>query len=393
MAQYDLVIKGGRVLDPARGASGVDDIGIQGGRIRSVSGAIPLSEARKVIPAEGRVVVPGLIDMHCHPGAIDKGTLHPDEIGIHAGVTTLCEGGEAGAGNFHPLLEHEIRHSVTDMFCFLNFAVAGLAGFPQPEICQENDINPALTRQVVEENRAFIKGIKLRVIAPMAESMGMKVVEAAKQLASDLHLPLVLHIGEGRQRRPGDTIDDFVRQTVKLLESGDVLSHFLTWEAGGVISSEGFVSEELLKAQKRGVVLDACMGASHFSFSIARHAVAQGVLPTVISTDMNAANMQVVQSLPVAMSKLLNLGIPLEQVVAMTTANPARVLGEDACRGTMKPGMAADITILEVVKGEFLFSDGKGGDTLEGDRLIEPRLVIKNGRETPVMSRYQLTSG
>jgi len=393
LAQYDLVIKGGRVVDPARGASDVDDIGIQDGCIRSVSGSIPLSEARKVIPAEGRVVVPGLIDMHCHPGTIDKGTLQPDEIGIHAGVTTLCEGGEAGAGNFHPLLEHEIRSSVTDMFCFLNFAVAGLAGFPQPEICQENDINPVLTRQVVEDNRAFIKGIKLRVIAPMAESMGMKVVETAKQLASDLHLPLVLHIGEGRQRRPGDTIDDFVRQTVELLESGDVLSHFLTWEAGGVISSEGLVSEELLKAQKRGVVLDACMGASHFSFSIARHAMAQGVLPTVISTDINAANMQVVQSLPVAMSKLLNLGIPLEQVVAMTTANPARVLGEDACRGTMKPGMAADITILEVVRGDFLFSDGKGGGTLDGDRLIEPRLVIKNGRETPVMSRYQLTSG
>lgn len=335
---HDLLLKGGHVIDAAQGINGVNDIAVKDGKISAMGKDISVSEARKVIPAANRVVTPGLIDMHCHPGSIDLGTVEPDDIGIYSGVTTLCEGGEAGAGNFYSLLKHEIGPARTDMFCFLNFALTGLAGFPQPEISDENDINLEITRKVIEENRDVIKGLKLRLLQPLARGMGIKVVETAKKLALEMHLPLVIHIGESRSRRPGDIIDDFNRSAVSLLDKGDVIAHFMTWEAGGLILPDGTIFPELIEAQKRGVILDACTGRTHLGFSIARHAIQQGLLPTIISTDINAANISIAQSLLVTMSKFLNLGLDIAQVIGMTTSNPADVLGEAAGGEPLKQG-------------------------------------------------------
>jgi dihydroorotase len=385
---HDLLFKGGHVIDPAQGINGVNDIAVKDGKISAIGKNISIADARKVIPAANRVVTPGLIDMHCHPGSIDLGTVEPDDIGIYSGVTTLCEGGEAGAGNFYSLLNHEIGPAKTDMFCFLNFALTGLAGFPQPEIIDENDINIEITRKVIEEHRDVIKGLKLRLLQPLARGMGIKVVESAKKFALEMRLPLVIHIGESRKRLPGDIIDDFNRSAVSLMDKGDVISHFMTWEAGGLILPDGTIYPELIEARKRGVILDACTGRTHLSFSIARHAIEQCFLPTVISTDTNASNISTVQSLLVTMSKFLNLGLNIEQIISMTTSNPAEVLGETGTRGSLKPGMPADISVIEIVKGDFIFSDGKGGGILNGDRLIEPRLVLKNGIEMPCLSRY-----
>jgi dihydroorotase len=175
-----------------------------------------------------------------------------------------------------------------------------------------------------------------------------------------------------------------------MLDTGDVLAHFMTGEAGGMILPNGTIYPELAAARDRGVILDACTGRTHLSFKAAQHALEQGIAPSVISTDTNASTLSDVQSLLVTMSKFVNLGLSVEQVVAMTTANPARMLGEQERRGSMKPGMPADVTVLEVIEGDFLFSDGKAGNTLKGRQLIEPRLVIKNGRMRPCLSRYRL---
>ena len=185
-------------------------------------------------------------------------------------------------------------------------------------------------------------------------------------------------------------MDDFSRAAVSLLEKGDILSHYLTWEPGGMILRDGTVYPELEAAQKRGVVLDACNGMNHLSFSIARIAFAKGFIPAVISTDMATMGVLVLQSLPVVMSKFLNLGLSLDQVIEMTTLNPSKALGEEGKRGTLKPGVKADITVMELLEGDFLFSDGNGRESMRGKVLLEPRMVFKGGEAMPAYSRYHI---
>jgi len=386
---YDLLLKGGEVIDVMQGIHGRQDVGVKDGKIATVEQNIDESRARKVIPVNGRLVTPGLVDLHCHPteGLIQIGVAS-DQIGLDSGVTLLCDAGSAGASNFHTVRRFIVGSSRTDMFFFLNLATTGIVRMP--EILQEHDIDTEWSKQVVEENRDLIKGIKLRAIQPLAESVGIRAVEIGKKLATDLKLPFMMHIGWPRERVANDLMDDFTRAAVKLMEKGDILSHFMTSEAGGLILPNGNVFPEMWEAQKRGVIFDSCHGRRHFSFTVARHALQQGLLPTVISTDLATRSMPFVQSLMVTMSKFLNLGLTIGQVVEMTTINPARALGEEARWGSLKPGMPANITVMEIVEGEYLFSDGKGGNSLQGSLLLEPRLVLKRGVEYACCSRYYI---
>jgi dihydroorotase len=200
----------------------------------------------------------------------------------------------------------------------------------------------------------------------------------------------MMHIGETRKRVPKDKMDDFSRAAVSLLEKGDILSHYLTWEPGGMILKDGTVYPELEDAKRRGVVLDSSHGLNHISFIVARKAIEKDLLPTVISTDMASMVLPAAQSLPVVMSKFLNLGLTLDQVIEMTTTNPAKALGEEKKRGSLKPGYMADITVMELMQGEYIFCDGHGGERMDGNLLLEPRMVFKEGKEMPAYSRYYI---
>jgi dihydroorotase len=385
---YDLLLKGGEIVDSSQGVHGVGSLAIQNGRIASVGKDIP-GEAKEVWDVEGKIVTSGLIDIHCHPVAgFLKIGVPADETGVDMGVTLQCDAGSSGAANFDTMRRLVMGSAKTEMFCFLNLATTGLV--KMPEILTKHDFDIEYSKSVVEANRDRIKGIKIRAIEALAEGVGIGAVEAAKKLAKDLHLPLMVHIGEARKRLPKDKLDDFSRAVVSLLERGDILSHYLTWEPGGMILMDGTVYPELEEARKRGVILDSCHGLNHFSFTIARHAIAQGFLPTVISTDMATLGRPAVQSLPVVMSKFINVGLGVDQVVEMTTVNPARALGEETERGSLKPGMKADITIMELVKRDVIFSDGNGLERLRGEVLLEPRMVFKAGKAMPAYSGYRL---
>jgi dihydroorotase len=386
---YDLLLKGAQVVDPAQGINGVRDVAVNDGRIAAVEESIAGSEATKVIPLSGKIVTTGLIDLHCHAanGFIPSGVT-ADEIGLDSGVTLLCDGGTAGPGNFYTFRRFIMERARTDMMCFLNFGKAGFVILP--EIRYEHDFDQELTRIVAQDNRDVIRGIKIRLTEPLASGIGIKAVEKAKKLAVELGLPLVFHIGEPRDRVAGEIMDDFTRASVRLLDKGDVISHFMTWEAGGLILPDGTVYPELLEARKRGVILDSCHGFNHFSLSVARAALEQGILPTVISTDMTTGSVSTVQSLVVTMSKFIGLGLTVDQVIEMTTVNPAKALGEESRRGSLKPGMPANITVMEIVKGDYLFADGNGRGSMRGNRLLEPRLVLKAGVERPCHSHYSI---
>jgi dihydroorotase len=388
---YDLLLEGGNLIDPSQGIDKRCSVAVKEGKIAAVAEEIDAATARETFSLEGKIVTPGLIDLHCHPvaGFWSQG-VPADETGLETGVNLLCDAGSAGCANFEALRRLVIERARTDVICFMNLSATGL--IRMPEIVSKHDVDIDKSKEVVEANRSFIRGIKVRAIQAFADGLGMKGMEMAKRLADDLKIPLMVHIGETRRRVTKDPMDDFSRGTVSLLENGDILSHYLTWEPGGMILMDGTVYPELDSAKRRGVVLDACHGMNHFSFTIARHAIERALLPTVISTDMSITGFHVLQSLPVVMSKFLNLGLRLTQVIEMTTVNPARALRKEERVGSLKVGRDADITVLEQVRGEYLFGDGTAGDSLKGEVLLEPRMVLKTGKPMPAYSRYHLPS-
>jgi len=383
----EILLKGGLVIDPSQGIHKKGSVAIQDGKIAAV-GEDP-SEAEKVFDMEGKIITPGLIDIHCHPAAgFSWLGVPPDEIGLNSGVTLVCDGGTSGAANFEALRLFIVERAKTDIFCFLNLSSTGIIKIP--EIWCEQNIDVESSKQVIEANPDIIKGVKIRAVQSVADGLGIRGIELAKKLAKDVNLPLMMHIGETRSRVPGDKMDDFSRAAVSLLEKCDILCHYLTWEPGGMILKDGTVYPELEAARKRGVVLDSCHGLNHFSFTVARHAIAKGLVPTVISTDMASMVLPAAQSLAVVMSKFIHMGLSLDQVIEMTTINPAKALGEEKKRGSLKPGMSADITVMELTKGDYTFCDGTGGEIIPGEELLEPRMVFKAGQWMPAYSRYHI---
>jgi dihydroorotase len=386
---YDILLKDGEIIDLSQGLRAPGSVGIREGKIAAAGPGVSDPTAKAVFDLRGKIIAPGLIDLHCHPAHGFAALGVPvDEAGVHTGATLLGDGGSSGAANFNAFRRLVVQPAKTEVICFLNLAKAGL--ITMPELHTLHDIDLELSRSVAEANRDLIRGIKIRAIQPLAEGLGLKGIETAKKLAASLGLPLMMHIGETRDRMEKDPMDDFSRSAVTLLDRGDILSHFLTWEPGGMILGDGTIYPELDAARKRGVYLDSSHGMNHFSFVVARHALAQGFLPSIISTDLSANNSSVTQSLPVIMSKFLNLGLTLDQVIEMTTLNPARAIGEEGRKGTLKVGAPADITVMELVKGDYLFSDGKGRGSLRGTLLLEPRMVLKKGEMRPAYSRYQV---
>lgn len=386
---FDILLKDGVIIDSSQGIHFEGSVGIRDGKICDVGENLSEGQAKKVFDMRGKIVTPGLIDVHCHPTAgFREGGVPADEVGLNSGVTLLCDGGSAGPANFEAMRLFIIERARTDIVCFLNLSTTGLLNIP--EICSEHDVDIDKCRRVIEAHADIIKGVKIRCIQALADSLGIKAVESAKKLAGDFRLPLMMHLGAKRRRVSNDKMDDFSRTAVSLLEKGDILSHYLTWEPGGLILKDGTVYPELTAARERGVFLDSCHGLSNFSFAVARLAIAQGLIPSIISTDMGANGLPATQSLAVVMSKFINMGLTVDQVIEMTTINPAKALGEESSRGSLKPGIAADITVLELVKGDYRFSDGLGGEMMRGDRLLEPRMVFKGGEVMPAYSRYHI---
>ena len=386
---FDVLLRNAEIIDPSQEMHGKGSVAVKDGKITWIGKTIPDIGAKKIFDMEGKIIAPGLIDIHCHPAAGFTWIGVPaDEVGLNTGVTLLCDAGSSGAANFKTLRRFIVEPSKTDILCFLNLSNSGLIKLP--EIRDEGDIDVDACREVVESNRDVIKGIKIRAVQSLAERMGVRGIEVAKKLASNLGLPLMVHIGEARPRTPNDPMDRFSRDVISLLGSGDIISHYLTWEAGGLILKDGTIFPELEEARKRGVLLDSCHGLYHFNFTIARYAISAGFIPNVISTDMSSAGILVVQSLAVVMSKFLNMGLNIDQVIEMTTINPARALGEENTRGSLKVGMRADITIMELVQGDYVFSDGKGSETMHGKKLLEPRMVFRAGEAMPAYSGYHI---
>ena len=244
---YDLVIKGGRVIDPAQNIDDKLDIAISGDKIATVSKNIPSQESHQVVDATDKIITPGLIDMHCHVCyGILKNGVEPDVAGVKQGVTTVVDGGSTGQAIFGGFPKYVIPSSRTTVFCFIHLGSQGLTVLP--ELRDELEIDLDATAATIESNRDVIKGIKLRLVGNVVARTGVEVVETAKKIAKKFSLPIMVHIGDIKNQ----VSPTLTQEILPLMEQGDILVHVYTPKLGSIMRPDGTVLAELSEARWRG---------------------------------------------------------------------------------------------------------------------------------------------
>jgi dihydroorotase len=372
---YDLLLKGGNVIDPSQDLRGTLDVAVEDGKIARVAANIPVAEARRVVDVPGKTVTPGLIDLHTHvfDGVAANG-VHPDIAGVHAGVTTVVDAGSSGCATFGAFPRHILPKCETEVIPLLHICQTGLA--TNPDIIAESSIDLESTLRVAREHRGLIKGIKARMVSPALEIFGMEMPRLAKRAARESGVPLMVHIGDTTKRYDPNVI----RELLPLLEPGDIVTHLFTANPGGVLDTNGKLVPEAKELAARGVWLDTAHGRMNFGFNVGRRVLDQGLTPHCISTDLTIpGRANTVHSMVEIMARFLGMGFTLEQVIAMSTVNPARAIGEANRLGSLAVGRQADISVLEVRDGRWVVYDTLR-DSMKIDKTVVPVLTVKRGR-------------
>ena len=372
---YDLLLKGGDVVDPSSGLNGPSDVAMQAGAIARIAPNIPSVEAARTIDVTGKVVAPGLIDVHAHVfEGVNRTGVNPDLAGVYAGVTTIVDAGSSGSATFAAFPRHIIPSCQTEIIPFLHICQTGLA--TMPDIIAESSINLDDTLRVADQHKGLICGIKARMVSPALEIMGMKMPQLAKRAARESGTRLMVHIGD-TEKRYDPTV---IRSLLPLLEPGDILTHYFTANPGGVLDGNGKLVPEAYDAANRGVWFDTAHGRMNFSFDVGRRIIDQGLLPHCISTDLTVpGQVNTVHSMTEMMTRFLGLGFTLPQVVTMCTANPAKAIGAGQRLGSLIAGRQADISILELRDGDWMVYDVLGAG-LHVSKAVVPFLTVKRGR-------------
>ncbi|MEM7214320.1 MAG: amidohydrolase/deacetylase family metallohydrolase [Pseudomonadota bacterium] len=375
MANYELILKGGRVIDPSQGVDAVLDIGFSGGTVAELSKDIPVTAGADIRDVSGLTVVPGLIDMHTHVywGGTSLG-IDAEEFCRRSAVTTAIDTGSAGPGNFAGFRKHVIEKSDVRILAYLHISHAGIFGFSDRIMVGESEdmrmMDPLTCVEVANENQDMIVGIKVRLGRWASGNQGMAPFEYALQVAEESELPMMVHI---------DDPPPSYSEVVERLRTGDVLTHCFRPFPNTPVTNDGRVRPEVLAARQRGVRFDIGHGMGSFSFKVARVMLEKGFYPDTISSDIhqlciNGPAFDQVTTL----SKFLNLGMPLNEVIRASTENAASVLGKQEL-GSLKPGSVGDASILKIEEGEFEFFDAVD-EKLTGDRKLIADSVVLGGK-------------
>lgn len=369
---YDILIKGGRVIDPSQAINDRRDVGLKDGKVAAMAPDIDRSGARTVIDAAGLLVTPGLVDIHVH---IHWGVSHygvePDLSCLVRGVTTAVDAGSAGGYTYPSLKRYIMDRAQTRLYAFLNIAYFGMIGDEVGELEDPRFINKELAVRVGRANS--IVGIKLRTDR-VGQRLATEPLRSALEVTGELGKPLMVHIGRASRMRVslGDVLE--------LMRPGDLITHTYHGHEGGVLSENGQLRPEVRRARERGILFDVGHGGGSFTFAVARAALDQGLLPDTISTDLHTASVAgPVFDLPTTMTKFLHLGMSLEDVVERATWAPAKVLRMDEHIGTLRVGAEGDVCLLKLVEGEFQLYDC-ARKTLAAPSLLSPVYVIKGGQ-------------
>lgn len=378
----DLLLTGGRVIDPAQDIDRALDIGVRDGKVAILLEPGEEGEAKELLDVTGKLVTPGLVDLHTHVywGGTPSG-LEADPVSASSGVTTFVDAGSAGAGNFTGFLEHVIRKARCRIFAFLNIYHPGLVnGSRWIPRGNRNPIDYASVPAAIEMGERHsdtIVGIKVMASAEY-NPFGLTALRLGIDAGQHLGVPVMVHRG---------TAPPTAVEVLRELRAGDILTHSFRGGASSCLDRDGNVLPELLDAKERGVIVDVGHGLRSFSAPVARAMLEQRVLPDVISSDLHARNINgPVYDLPTTMSKMLSLGMDLRDVVAAATANPAKAIGRLSDAGTLEVGSNADIAVFDLSEGAFEFTygvnDGSGSSPIEmfiGDKRLDHVITILAG--------------
>ena len=379
--KFDLLIRNANVLDPSQGLAGKRDIGIRYGLIEAIEPSIAADRALRVMDAGGKLVTPGLIDLHCHTFPYGSAIGIPaDELVAHQCTTTVVSAGDAGANNFAGFRRFAVPASRTRQFAFVHIAVAGLAGFPVPELFNIDYAQVEVAARAVAENADMVLGVKVRMSENVIARHGLEPLKRAIKACEMSGVPakVMCHIGGVADR-------ELMSQILDLFRPGDVLTHCYSGAPniaglGTNIVQDGKLLPAALAAKKRGIIFDIGHGGGSFDYTIAEAAIAQGCPPDTISSDVHvfSGNSPGMPYLPWVMSKMIGLGFSLPEVISMATAAPARVISRIPKHGTLQTGAPADLSILEIVEGPVSFVDTRE-NRREGKVFLRPSGTVVAG--------------
>ena len=358
--KFDLLLRNANVLDPSQRLSGRRDIGFRYGLVEEIAPTIAAERGARVLDVAGRLVTPGLIDLHCHTYPYGSAIGIPaDELVAHQCTTTVVSAGDAGANNFAAYRRFIVPASRTRQYAFVHIALAGLAGFPVPELYNIEYALPEAAARAVAENADMVLGVKVRMSENVIARHGLEPLRRAIKACELSGVPakVMCHIGGVADRAR-------MSQLLDLLRPGDVLTHCYSGAPnnageGTNIVQDGRLLPAALAAKRRGVIFDIGHGGGSFDYTIAEAAIAQGCPPDTISSDIHvfSGNTPGMPYLPWVMSKLVGLGFSLPEVITMATTAPARVIARMPTHGTLQAGAPADLSILEIVEGPVEFVD------------------------------------
>ncbi len=374
-AKYDLLIRGGRVVDPSQNIEAVRDVAVANGKIARVEADIPAAQAREVVDAGGKIVTPGLIDLHTHvfPYVGPYG-IEPDPYCVHRGVTTVIDAGTSGAFTFPAFKRYTIEQAATRIRALLHVVSIGMVAGSTPNMGELEDLRycvPKLAVETAQANRNLIVGFKIRFSKQYTDENDYEGMKRAREAADAAGLPLMIHIG-GSFTPLG--------KFLALMKKGDVVTHSFNSHPHGLLDEAGKITPEVADARSRGVLFDVGHGAGSFSFQVMEECLAQGFRPDTISSDLYSANIKgPVYDLLTTLSKFLLLGMNLHDVIERATLKPSHVFDFGAEIGTLKPGAEADVAVLDLRDGEFTFTDSDG-KTRIGRQKLAPVVTVRGGK-------------
>ncbi|MCH2204030.1 MAG: amidohydrolase/deacetylase family metallohydrolase [Fuerstiella sp.] len=374
--QYDILIRGGRVIDPSQDLDRICTVAIANRRIAAIDQKIDVEKAHTVIDARGLIVTPGLIDLHVHAYTHSPIGLDPDSLCPAGGVTTMLDAGSAGSYNFGPFRRDIIDRAQTQILSLVNLSCIGLAAPNLGELRDRRYADPHGVVETIREHSDIAVGVKIRASSHIIGTgqQGWDNLNDAIGAAREAGVWLMVHIGECPMSLP---------EISNALAPGDCITHCFKAGSTRVTDDDGRIWDDVRSAAERGVIFDVGHGVGSFNWEVVEAAIEQGFLPTTISTDLHTMNIHgPVYDMPTTMSKFLMLGVPLETVIEMSTTRPAAILKRDNEIGTLRIGSIADVAVLEKHAGRYRFTDSYHQERV-GHDLLTAAATIRRGEIVP----------